>query len=135
MALIAWSDSLAVKVKGLDEQHQELVRMINGLHDAMKAGTGKQVLTGLVDQLKDYARVHFKAEEELLRKHRYPDLATHRSEHEKFIAQVLDFEQAFTSGGAVLTMEVMNFLKNWLVGHIQGTDQKYSPFLNQQGIS
>ena len=35
---------------------------------------------------------------------------------------------------ATLSMEVMIFLKNWLVNHIQGSDQKYGPHLNSKGI-
>jgi hemerythrin len=31
-------------------------------------------------------------------------------------------------------MEVLNFLKGWLVKHIQGTDKKYGPFLNAKGV-
>lgn len=28
----------------------------------------------------------------------------------------------------------MDFLSSWLVEHIQGSDKKYGPFLNQRGI-
>jgi hemerythrin len=31
--------------------------------------------------------------------------------------------------------DVMNFLCNWLVGHIKGSDKQYSPFLNDRGIN
>jgi hemerythrin len=29
----------------------------------------------------------------------------------------------------------MNFLKNWLVKHILGTDKAYGPFINGKGIT
>ena len=34
----------------------------------------------------------------------------------------------------MLSMEVMNFLKNWLVKHIMGTDKHYGPYLNAKGV-
>jgi len=34
----------------------------------------------------------------------------------------------------VLSLEVMNFLKDWLMNHIQGSDKKYGPYLNSHGI-
>jgi hemerythrin len=33
-----------------------------------------------------------------------------------------------------VSIEVMNFLKNWLDKHIMETDQKYGPYLNSKGI-
>jgi len=33
-----------------------------------------------------------------------------------------------------LTIEVMDFLKGWLGKHILGSDKRYGPFLNAQGM-
>jgi len=33
-----------------------------------------------------------------------------------------------------ITLEVMNFLKDWLSHHILSVDKKYAPFLNEKGI-
>lgn len=35
---------------------------------------------------------------------------------------------------STLSLEVLNFLKNWLIKHIQGTDEKYVPFLTSKGV-
>ena len=34
-----------------------------------------------------------------------------------------------------MTVEVMNFLKDWLSNHIQTSDKKYGPFLNSKGVA
>jgi hemerythrin len=50
MALISWSDTLAVNIKEIDDQHKSLVGLVNRLHDSMKFGAraaGKQMLTEL----------------------------------------------------------------------------------------
>jgi hemerythrin len=36
--------------------------------------------------------------------------------------------------GAAQSMEVMEFLKNWLNDHILGTDKKYGPHLASKGV-
>jgi len=40
MALFDWNDQLSVGVAEIDKQHQELVKLINDLHEAMREGAG-----------------------------------------------------------------------------------------------
>ena len=48
---------------------------------------------------------------------------------------MLEVQRKYHAGAtATLSMEVMNFLKNWLIKHIQGTDRKYGPFLRSHGL-
>jgi len=133
-AMLTWDDSLSVNIDAIDDQHKVLVDMINGLHEAMRTGKGVKVLEKLVDGLKNYTVDHFATEERLMVQHKYPGYLAHKKEHEKFVAKVLEFENAFIHGTASLTMDVMRFLKDWLVGHIKGVDKKYGPFFNERGI-
>ncbi len=132
--MLAWDDSLSVNIDEIDSQHKVLVDMINGLHEAMRTGKGVKVLERLVDGLKNYAVEHFGVEERYMEKYKYPGYLNHKKEHERFVGKVLEFETAFKQGKASLTMDVMHFLKDWLVGHIKGVDKKYGPFFNERGI-
>ena len=135
MALITWNDSLSVKVKQFDEQHKKLVDMLNQLFDAMKAGKGSQVLGDILKQLITYTQTHFAAEERLLKQYAYPDFEAHKKEHNVLVMQVLDIQKQLGDGKAVLTQNVMNFLRDWLSRHIQGDDRKYGEFLNGKGVA
>ena len=44
-------------------------------------------------------------------------------------------QKRFQAGSAMLTLTVMSFLKEWLVNHIKGGDQKYGDLLNAKGVS
>ncbi|WP_300161342.1 bacteriohemerythrin [Solidesulfovibrio sp.] len=133
-AILQWDQSLAVNIKDIDEQHQKLVQMICDLHEAMRSGKGKDHVEPILRELEEYAVEHFGFEEKLMEKHKYPGYLNHRKEHEKFVDQVIAFGNDFRANRAALTTEVMNFLKNWLVGHIKGTDKKYGPFFNERGV-
>jgi hemerythrin len=129
MALITWTENLSVHVPELDEQHKKLVQMLNQLHDAMQQGQGRDVLQRLLAQLVQYTATHFAAEEQLMQKANYSDFPQHKSEHDKLKSKVLDLKQRLESGESRLTVSVLQFLQNWLVNHIQGTDKKYAPIL------
>lgn len=133
--LVTWSDKdFSVGIRAIDVQHKKLVGMINGLHKAMRDRASDTVMKRLVEELKNYTVDHFSTEEKLFDRYGYPHTPEHKELHKKFVNQVLEFESALISGKAKVTMDVMKFLKDWLVQHIQGEDRKYTSFLNKHGV-
>ncbi|WP_419780678.1 bacteriohemerythrin [Maridesulfovibrio sp.] len=133
--LVTWSEKeFSVNVRAIDVQHKKLVGMINGLHKAMRDRASDTVMKRLVEELKNYTVDHFSTEEKLFDRYGYPQTPEHKELHVKFVNQVLEFESALISGKAKVTMDVMKFLKDWLVQHIQGEDRKYTSFLNNHGV-
>jgi hemerythrin len=124
-----------VNIKEIDLQHQKLVELINNLHDGMKAGKGKEILGEILSELVNYTSFHFAFEEKLLEKYVYPETIAHKRQHSDLVGQVLAYKESYESGKTVLSIEIMNFLKDWLTTHITGTDKKYSTFLNSKGVN
>ncbi len=136
MPLITWDEqSLGVQIQEIDRQHQGLVRMINDLHDAMKQKKAKEQLQMLLADLAAYTVEHFSTEEHLMTRHAYPSAGGHGLEHESFKKKVGEFKHDFESGKILLSLEIMTFLKTWLLGHIQGTDRKLAAYLREHGVS
>lgn len=135
MPLMEWNDKLSVGITQFDNEHKRLVAMVNDLFDGVQAGRGKDLLGPVLDGLITYTKTHFANEERYMQLHNFPEFAAHKAEHDALTKQVLDVEKKFRAGAtAVLSMEVMNFLKNWLVKHIMGTDKHYGPYLNARGV-
>jgi hemerythrin-like metal-binding protein len=135
MSLMAWNDGLSVKVQQFDSQHKVLVAIINELHDSMKAGNSTEIIGSMLDRLISYTATHFTEEEQLMDSHGYPDAVAHKAAHECLIHQVLELQQMFKTGKSILTLDVMMFLRDWLMGHIQVVDKKYGAFLNSKGVA
>lgn len=133
MALITWNDTFSVKVKQFDDQHKKLVEYINQLHDAMKAGKGRDAQVTILTNLINYTKTHFAAEEALMKQHSYPDFETHKKEHNSLTMQVLDIQKQI-QGGAALPQNLLNFLVDWLKKHIAGMDKTYGPYFNGKGV-
>jgi hemerythrin len=130
MALMKWDHTLSVQIDSIDTQHQKLVALLNKLHDAMAAGTGRQVVGSVLDELVSYTKEHFAFEEGLMKKAAYPDFPNHQVEHAKLTAQAVELQKNVKNGQA-MTMDVMNFLVNWLSQHIMKVDKKYIPYVRK----
>ncbi len=132
--LFTWDRSIQTGLSTIDQQHRQLVDLINDLHKAMKSGSSVSESGRILDKLINYTASHFKTEEKLFQQHNYPEYKQHKEHHDKLVAQVVAFQKDFQSGSAVLSAELMDFLKEWLVGHIKKTDMNYVPFLKKCGV-
>jgi len=134
MALVTWDQSYSVSVRRLDEQHQKLFSLLNALHEAMRQGKGRTLVQDTLRELATYAVTHFRAEEELLRKSKFPGLAAHQAEHQKFVEKVNQLTQDLEAGRDASPIALLGFVKDWLAEHIRRTDRAYSAYLNAQGV-
>ncbi len=135
MPLMEWNEKLSVGIPTIDAEHKKLVAMLNDLYDAMQAKQSQAILGRVLDGLISYTASHFKHEETLFARTGYPAAAEHKKEHDDLTKQVLDVKKKYQEGGAAtLSMEVLNFLRKWLLNHIQGSDKKYGPHLIAKGI-
>ena len=129
---MTWNESYSVKVRPLDEQHKHLFELVNQLHDAMKGGQARNLLSEVLERLIRYARTHFYEEEEAMAEVNYPDFLAHVAEHRNFTQKVETFSRHFKAGTVGLSVEVMDFLQQWLVDHIMKMDQRYAPALQKR---
>jgi hemerythrin-like metal-binding protein len=134
MPILEWSDSLSVNVRDIDAQHMDLVAMANRLHDGMLSEQSPAFLQGVLGEMGQYAVAHFGTEERYMDAHGYPERAAHKTEHRDFVEKVQRLAADGASGKCALSMDILNFLCNWLVTHINGTDKALGAFLNGCGV-
>ena len=117
--MIKWNDGLNLGVKIVDDEHKELLRIINNLSDAINNDKTKDTIHDIFSALEKYALVHFENEEALLKKCNYPFLQEHHNKHNEFTLKVPELKaKLFTSGDEATAKEVVNFLIDWLFNHI-----------------
>jgi hemerythrin-like metal-binding protein len=131
--LINWSRTYSVGVSQMDSEHQRLIDIINNLYIAMRSGRSKDAIGTILDELIDYTKTHFAHEEKLMQEAGYAGFDEQKRAHVALVSQVVEIQQKYRAGTA-LGQEVMSFLKNWLINHIQGLDKKYGPVMNKKGI-
>lgn len=132
---VAWDDSYSVGIEAIDDDHKKLLNLINNLQSAVYYPTGESFERQALKELVDYTKYHFHREEAMMQENGYPDYAAHKQEHEKMITKVKEFCAAYEKDREGTIDGLTQFLKNWLIDHINGTDQKYAPFLHEKGVS
>jgi hemerythrin len=134
MALFEWCDDYSVRIASIDDQHKKLVGMLNELHDGMTSGKGAERMGALLKGLVEYTVLHFAYEEKLFAAHDYPQSQAHTEEHQRLVARVAEFKRQFEAGETQINMQLMKFLKDWLIKHILGSDKAYSAHLVERGV-
>ena len=64
-----------------------------------------------------------------------PDFTTHRAEHELMIARVEDTLREYQRDQDKAMQDAVDYLRDWLINHINGTDKQYSKFLIDRGVT
>lgn len=135
MPLVTWTEEYDIGVEKFNDAHKKLFDLINQLHDAMKEGKGKEVIGEIVGELEKYTTEHFSDEEKEFDERGYPDSAPHKEQHKLFVSKIAGFKNDIVVGNANLSMDIIQFLKDWLINHIKGVDMKYKQFFNEHGLN
>lgn len=134
MPLLSWNSTYSVEIRSIDEQHRKLFDMVNELHDAMGSGKGSQVAPSIVKRLVAYALEHFAAEEEMMRRAKFPNFGSHKAKHDQLCRDVVKMMKDIEDGKNVLSMDLQAFLRQWLQTHILDSDKSYAACLHAAGI-
>ncbi len=138
MVQYSWDARYSVHVKLIDQQHQQLFSLINQVVDAVQNLRCAQAVDEILPRLVDYTHYHFEEEESRMHELDYPEYKPHKAQHDAF-KQKLDqlAEQARDAEEderASVTLNMLQFLNDWLVQHIGEVDQKMAPFLKEHGV-
>lgn len=135
MPPFVWKSRYSVNIQAIDEQHQQLVEIINTLNDAMSAGKGKTVLAGIFDELVKYMAAHFAAEEGLMAAYAFPHYLGHKAEHDKFVATIQGLKDKFDHGDTGVVLTLSQFVTDWFQQHTLQMDRKYVRFFHGKGLA
>jgi hemerythrin len=129
-----WSDpDHSVGVQLFDQEHKELVLLVSQVHASLVKKRDRVRAQQLMETLIRETRAHFAHEEREMEAAGFPGREVHLAEHAVLLREAQDLLRQFLSG-SLSAMALPNFLKNWLIPHIQGSDRKYAGTLRRHGV-
>lgn len=128
MSLLTWNDDKHVLGnEGMDRTHHEFAELVNTAWDA----TDKAAFQVAFSALLDHTEQHFAQEEALMLSSGFPATSEHKAEHERVLAQMMQFNKRVQRGLTQFGREMLKEMPAWfdlhaatmdsaLVAHLRG---------------
>lgn len=122
-----WKVDYETGIKLIDEQHKKLVEMLMELSstdEPINEVTGR-----VIKEMVEYVKVHFRDEEEIMKRIRYPEYHGHKKLHQDLVHEIAEILVALKNGKEITNLELKSFLERWLIDHILMEDRRIGLFL------
>ncbi|QHI69464.1 bacteriohemerythrin [Tichowtungia aerotolerans] len=129
MEKINWTDKFNIGHPEIDRQHRQLIEMLNRLTGTPDVTTSSETVSDILHNMTQYAQIHFRTEENLLKTVEYPDLKAHKKEHLAYRKKIVDLCKHTMLGFHDVPEELLRYLHDWWSDHILVEDMKYRDFL------
>ena len=133
--VVEWSSAFSVGIKLIDDQHKELLRLVN---DMLNHVTGNEeeeraYFKKVIEKAVQYVKVHFTTEEKIMIHTNFPGYAEHKKAHDSFVLTVVEKVREFETGKnkKFTFLEFTQFLKEWVLTHIAIMDKGYFLYFRQ----
>jgi hemerythrin len=121
---LVWRDAWAIGVGLLDEQHREMVMLINALLGAARDEPAGAKLDALIGHL----RRHFETEQVFLRAIDYPLAERHRCEHALQMAEFVDLRRDVARSAGALGDADRAAIRQWFFNHVVAEDRRFGAY-------
>ena len=134
--MIEWNDGLSVGVDILDDDHKNLLKIINNLSQALDKNQQLDVILSIFDELEEYTLVHFKREESFLKKCNYKNYDDHKQQHQTFADKIPELkEKLLDIHDTISAQDISIYLTDWLLEHIISEDMPVISLFEECGLT
>jgi len=135
--IITWSDKLSCGIKIIDDQHKELVSLVNKMFNHVTGNVVQErdYFNRVIHELVEYVKKHFAAEERILLGTKFSGYADHKKEHENFVRDIIKNVREYEAGNRFTLSTFTRFLRDWILSHIALVDKQYFEYFKKMAIS
>lgn len=122
--LVEWRPEFSLGVPAVDEEHRELINLINDLHANLFLDDARMTILDFLGEL--YARIsaHFALEEKLMREQDYDEYADHKADHERLLDEIRGLMDGYEDGSYVDLERFAQALEHWFTEHFKTRDAR-----------
>jgi len=133
MPRLKWDDKYFIGIEQFDKDHKHLVALLDEIFDVLVSNRHNVTRSQeMLYSLTMYTITHFTNEEIWMRNCNYPRMEEHVRGHQGFTQRLAGFEQNFHGGTGIFALDIITFLKVWLLTHIAITDAGLGEFSREE---
>lgn len=117
-------------IEKIDSEHRHLISIFNRMSEKAEQKESTDFVK-IMDELEEYGNDHFANEETLMKKANFTEIDEHVIQHQIFRQKINDFKTSIQFGSSTLEVEIVTFLRKWLLKHIMECDAKYVPSIKE----
>jgi len=129
---VKWEQDLELGVARIDDEHRELLELVNRFYRQVKGDTAAGVLDATFRDLQRYSREHFAEEDAFMTRISYPGYTGHKGEHDQFIERLETIYTSYRAGGGGAETELLGLLGNWWTTHLKGADRELALYVKRR---
>ncbi|MCX6757105.1 MAG: bacteriohemerythrin [Candidatus Nomurabacteria bacterium] len=131
---LEWEEKYSVGVEELDDQHKRMFATINKLMEIINSGKTEEDLGSIIESLINYKIFHFATEEKYFKEFNYEGAEEHIQKHQEFNTKLISLKEKYPTYTIEFAFDLVNFLEDWLIGHLMITDRKYIECFHEHGL-
>ncbi|HSR72736.1 MAG TPA: bacteriohemerythrin [Kiloniellales bacterium] len=129
MALIEWRETFKVGVPSVDHEHEELIALLNRLHEQLKsreeAAGDKETVLRFLGEVHAGIAAHFALEEQIMRECGYDQYADHKADHERLLDEIREIMDRYEAAADTdYEGELSQHLRDWFTVHFRTKDAR-----------
>jgi hemerythrin-like metal-binding protein len=132
--MIEWKDKYSVGISVIDKEHKKLVGILNKAIFAKEHNANTEEIKEVLREMTDYTFTHFTTEEAYMIAFNYPEYQDHKEEHSDFSSKIFAYTYKVIKGDYQFANELIEYLKQWIVHHIQESDRQYIVCFKKNGL-
>ena len=132
--MIKWDDKYSLGLSIVDEEHKKFFGILNKAILAKEHNVNPAETREVLREMTNYALTHFKTEDSYMKVFNYPYYQDHKEEHRDFYIETIAYLDKLIKGNYQIVHEILEYLKWWLINHIQGTDKKFVDYCKENGL-
>ncbi len=132
--LIKWKDEYNLGIKQIDEQHKNLVSVMNNLYEIINEEFGLDGTKKIFEELKKYSEQHFSLEEKYFDEFGFKNAEHHKQHHRFFREKIIELSEEGRLEQIPACFSLIDFLEDWFLNHVTNEDREYVSLFKEHGI-
>ncbi|MDH3647628.1 MAG: bacteriohemerythrin [Gammaproteobacteria bacterium] len=124
MAVIEWKNEYSVGVAAIDQEHKEMIALINETYERMRGHVNVASIDYCLGEICTNIAAHFALEERMMREAQYYEYTAHKEDHEKLLNEIRELMDEFMADPQSGLKSLQDRLSEWFSNHFATFDAR-----------